>query len=431
MSPARVPIKNHPRGFTLIELLVVVFIIGILIAATLTIIPKVRLAVQGAQTSAQLAAIATAIQQYYNDFKAYPGPLANSQLYTAADANTTANEPQIGGNILTGVSAVPATDTTNASAPYMDASGSKLDPTHITGAENLVLGLCGGLRLDTTRNPNVFEYDPGDLFAVTMGGSSSAPTASVAPSPKGAQSLNPSNPRRQQAYLNVSPGDMSVPNFNTNMGQFTDSASRHSADSIIPEFVAKFGEPLPILYFRTNTGGTAIAGSRSTSQGANSTPLVQYFDDSGKVIADANGNAMVPQYDLDENIAYTGYIGKAGPPVTSTIGLRANNPNSIHGLQALAANSAEASGSAPLTDPIDTNVGGTYVPCGPASPNALLPGANALAYFKDPSLNTAGTSTNTYQGVARQKDGFVLISAGPDRQYGTRDDIIYPGPLQP
>jgi hypothetical protein len=54
-----------------------------------------------------------------------------------------------------------------------------------------------------------------------------------------------------------------------------------------------------------------------------------------------------------------------------------------------------------------------------------------LAYFKDPTLNVVVGATNTFQGVPRQKDGFVLISAGPDRQYGTRDDIIYPGPLQP
>jgi hypothetical protein len=91
-----------------------------------------------------------------------------------------------------------------------------------------------------------------------------------------------------------------------------------------------------------------------------------------------------------------------------------------------------------MTDPLDTNVGGTYVPGGPTSGSTpLVPGANALAYFKDPSLNTVNSvnvlqpNTNYTQGVARQKDGFLLISAGPDRQYGTRDDIIYPGPLQP
>jgi hypothetical protein len=29
-------------------------------------------------------------------------------------------------------------------------------------------------------------------------------------------------------------------------------------------------------------------------------------------------------------------------------------------------------------------------------------------------------------GQARAKDAYLLISAGPDNKYGTRDDIFYP-----
>jgi prepilin-type N-terminal cleavage/methylation domain-containing protein len=52
----KMPTRAGRGAFTLIELLVVIFIISILIAATLTIISIVKRAVAGAQTSAQLAA---------------------------------------------------------------------------------------------------------------------------------------------------------------------------------------------------------------------------------------------------------------------------------------------------------------------------------------------------------------------------------------
>jgi len=429
MSPVRSPAKKRPHGFTLIELLVVIFIIGILIAATLTIIPKVKTAVYGAQTSAQLATIATAIQQYYNDFKAYPGPLANNQLYTAVDSPAGEYQPYIPGAAnsghLVGVSTDKldsTADPNNLAAVYFDTTS--IMPMNITSSENLVLGLCGGLRLNTSMSPPQFEYHASDLLSVTITGGGGS--ASATPLAKGPPSLNPASPRKQQAYLNINAGDLSIPNNKINMGQFTDSANRHAADSIIPEFVDKFGEPLPILYFRTNVGGTAIAGFRNCATPGSNQPLV-----------DSNNNPLVAQYDLDQNIAYTG-CPSGSSAIVSTIGLKANNPSSMHGLQGLASTSAQVTGSAPMTDPIDTTVAGTYLPCGPstASP-ALVPGANALAYFKDPSLNTTtsanvgNSNSGTTQGTARQKDGFILISAGPDRQYGTRDDIIYPGPLQP
>jgi len=46
---------------------------------------------------------------------------------------------------------------------------------------------------------------------------------------------------------------------------------------------------------------------------------------------------------------------------------------------------------------------------------------NALPYFKNPTLNPYGTSNAA--GVPRNRDSFILISAGPDRIYGTLDDI--------
>lgn len=52
--------------------------------------------------------------------------------------------------------------------------------------------------------------------------------------------------------------------------------------------------------------------------------------------------------------------------------------------------------------------------------------ANALAYFKHPQLG----GSNNAAGTPRQKDGFILISAGKDRLYGTLDDIANFGSLE-
>jgi prepilin-type N-terminal cleavage/methylation domain-containing protein len=373
---------RHRPGFTLVELLVVIFLIGVLLAATLTIVPKVKRAVYQASTQAELSAIAGAIQQYYNDFRAYPGPLPNNQLGTAYDSSTA---PYIGSasspNYLVGTLGGGSL----ANTPTASALG--MDTTHITGAENLVLGLCGGL-LVNANNSNAFEYHPEFIFGPD--GSS--------PAPVGPASLNNNTPRKQQAYISLKPGYLSVPNNQINKGCFTDSANRGAQDSMIPEFVDQFSESMPILYYRTTVGATAIVGFRNASSLGGS-----------QLTDPTTSNPVTAQYDLLSNYGYT----------SSQIDVK---PNTYHGLQGIGnANN--------LSDSIDANQGGVYLP----SNN----GSNGVAYFKDPSLNqpyNANTSPepcNTYQGVARQKDGYVLISAGPDRLYGTHDDNIYPGPLQP
>lgn len=46
--------------------------------------------------------------------------------------------------------------------------------------------------------------------------------------------------------------------------------------------------------------------------------------------------------------------------------------------------------------------------------------ANAISYFAHPSVG----ATNNAAGTPREKDRFVLIAAGKDRIYGTKDDIV-------
>jgi prepilin-type N-terminal cleavage/methylation domain-containing protein len=375
---------RRPRGFTLIELMVVIGIISILIAVTVVVVAKVQSSARGASTQAQLTTIGNAIQQYYADFHAYPGPLANNQL---------GGFNQIGGPITPGI-LDPAGSGAFLTLQYYDPVAKSVanfpgtsETQHITGAENLVLGLLGGLQLQAG-TPIQFVYNPAAIF-------SDVPTNST-PSAQGALSLNYTRPKRTPAYLQVRPGDISHPNIGTSNGQFTDEAGRAATDSIIPEFVDQYSDALPILYLRANAGGTAIL---SVGGGAAA---------GGAQLTDSTGANVTAQYDLAQVLDYT----------TSMIGTNAVKTNlKAHGLEGLGTD-------APMTDAI----------ANPATSSAAINTNDGLAYFKDPS--NPGTSntpniTNHTQGNARQKDGYILISPGPDRIYGTADDIIYPGSLQP
>jgi prepilin-type N-terminal cleavage/methylation domain-containing protein len=361
------------RGFTLIELLVVISIIGVLVGILLPVISKVRLAAKGAATSAQLSAIAAAIQAYYGDFKAYPGPLANNQL----DSPT--------GPFIYDYSTTPAT---SVPLSYTPSSGNTTfpQPNNITGSENLVLGLLGGLEITTnTAAPIIktFDYNPAAIFP-----------DGTNPAPLGATSLNPAKPKRWQSYLQVSSGYLSSPNSSMNGGQFTDTAGRTASDSIIPEFIDQFSEPMPILYLRANPGASGVVSCGGK-------------DDGGKALASPY------QYDLAQVLGYT----------RSLIGTTANSATrNHHGLQDIMPSSG---GAITNTITADWSQAGTN--------NSTGAGANALVYLKDPNtppMQPDGTTATTNATASpRQKDGFLLISAGPDGVYGTADDIIYPGSL--
>jgi type IV pilus assembly protein PilA len=394
MPPVRPRSDRRQTAFTLIELMVVVVIIGILIGLVITVIPKVRKAAYGASTQAQLATLTNAIQQYYGDYKAYPGPLANDQLGTGTyPPGGTGPQPYAVSSTfgLTGSSPFPAGSTANVTT---------LNYSHISGAQNLVLGLLGGLELQYSGGVlNGFIYNPQDIFS-----------DGFSPAPRGPASLNASTPRRQQAYIQVKSGDISVPSsaYNSTGASFADAAGRSPTDAMIPVFLDKYADPLPILYLRTNPGAQAIAGFGTFA--STTAPDGPMYDDSAPLVDSTTNVAVTAQYDLRQVLDYTkSIIGTVGNTPT----MPTANPNSIHGLQ--------GDGNSNLTDPI--MAGTTGAP--------YNNGKNALAYLKDPNFAITTGMTNTHSGVARQKDGYLLISAGPDRLYGTADDVINPGPLLP
>ena len=190
-----------------------------------------------------------------------------------------------------------------------------------------------------------------------------------------------------------------MPDPTSGLGGFVDSAGRRATDAPLPVLLDQYPDPLPIMYLRTTVAGTALVGFHNSATIGGTQPL----QDS---VTNANVTA---QYDLAQLLDYT----------TSKIATKANNANSYHGLMGI--------GNTDLSD--------TIMETPPLSASPKNMGSNAVAYFEDPNFIGRSIFTynpaasNTHAAPTRNKDGYLLISAGQDRLYGTADDVIYPGSL--
>lgn len=321
--------KSQVGAFTLVELLVVIGIITILISITVPVVSHVRKAANGAATAAQIQAIRGAIEAYFQTFTAYPGPLADADIYGLSPNQLPSG---INGNV--------------------------------TMAENLVLGLMGGLEILPNGSVN---YNPLSRIG------------------SGPMNLNPRNPKTYPPFLDLSPGLLSSdksddPSLNgkPKFGSTVWSSvflSGKSGDSNIPEFVDRFpNDPMPILYLRARKGVSGVMSDTSTP-----------------------GGSQLYQYDLRQISGYTTYGNIYGRP---------------QGLAALGDMKEQGPGEL-------TTAGFT----------PTRPPWNAIPYFKNSTLNLP--TTKNQDGTPRSKDQYILISAGPDRIYGTSDDITTFGSVVP
>jgi type II secretory pathway pseudopilin PulG len=346
--------SRRPRimAFTLIELIVVIGILVILIGLLIPVVSRVRQSGYQADTNAFLMQLSSACQRYYDDFKAYPGPIANTNIGPVTpSADFIAISPQ--------------------AAAGFDASDPFVSPSAVTGSENLVLGLCGGLTYVSTGTPGIY-YD-----ASLVG--------------TGPRSLNPANAKKYTAYaeaVNVTPSFL---NGTSKHGRYSDDGGAAN-DTLIPEFVDRYPAAMPILYLRARLGVPPALLSAAA-------------DADNSVIT--NGTRSGP-YDLNDIIGYT----------ASPIGvkqLKAGDYKGVtgptHGLRSIGRGATMTAATAVADATMDSTVHYPF---------------NAYAYFRDPTNGTALTNSQT----PRAKDSYIIISAGSDRVYGTSDDITSFGPLQ-
>jgi len=379
------PSRGHPMttipahrgvrtGFTLLELLVTIGIIVILLGLLFPVINKVRYATYNANTQQEISQLQNAINQYYATFRAYPGPFSNDQI----ENFVTGGIPLETYTIVAGNPAYSAATPTNSGANAQ---------INVTGTQNLLLGLLGGLRIDPNGNP---AFAPGEVGLGPLNLINATNSAYI--------------PQRSPPFLNVSSGGSTSllmwcwngapPNNRSSqtptqyfgsLTGFTDQAGTLAMDAAIPVFVDRYPTPgpMPILYLRARTGTAGIVSYQELP--------VPY------------------QYDAQDIMPYTG----------THIGLPAKDP---------AGNS--------ITHQLIGITGGTFIM--PLNIKVVGAGSKSYldqtagqnpdtgAYFMDQTIPpTVGTSNAfvNQTGRPRAVDSFILISAGPDGIYGTSDDI--------
>ena len=344
---------RRPRGFTLTELLVVIGIIALLIGILLPVIATVKTKAYAADSQNFVNQLKAAVESYYQDHRAYPGPLANDQIRNAAFVMAQ-----------------------NTAGTGFDAA---FDPQKFTMAENLTLGLLGGLKFVPATS--AIAYDPAIVG-------------------NGASSLNPAAPKRHKAYIEAQNLSWRQNDAGLRTGRYVDGAG-FADDSLVPEFVDRYPEPMPILYMRAKQGVRTINTSLS--------------DVNNSIITNSPTGPRIGPYDLSQIIAYTGaYDGSETAPTLVT----GNPPSGGRSIGTSKKPPKYYAGSATQVSPANqlyyhgmrtVNVNATV---GSPGPNYFYH-YDAFYYFRDPSQPFN----------ARAKDSYILISAGADRIYGTDDDI--------
>ena len=198
--------ERQRRGFTLVELLVVIGIIAVLLAILVPVVNKVRISVHNANTKNMLTQVSGAIQQYHNDYQAYPGP-------TPAQAYQTT---------------VPA--------------GIVMVVAKMTSSEDLTLALVGGTSVTAFGPPLVLAFDK-NLVG------------------QGPVSLNKLNPGQKKAYMAYRKEEFSNGQLSAEPGY------QYVIDTPVPELMDTYADRRPILYLRANSAKQGVDESKLVSNG--------------------------------------------------------------------------------------------------------------------------------------------------------------------
>ena len=180
----------------MVELMVVVGIIAVLVTLIIAVVPPCATAGRKASVQQQINTLQSAIDAYYLDYRAYPGPLADASVY-------------IGDR--------PPGRTSPAARRRRRTSSSACS---------------AGCAASATSS----SYDPDRVG-------------------KGAVNFLPEAPSMPKPYM-----DIGRRQDDALRRRFKDATGRTANDSNIPEFVDGFEEPLPLLYLRARPGSTGIVG---------------------------------------------------------------------------------------------------------------------------------------------------------------------------
>jgi type II secretory pathway pseudopilin PulG len=305
--------NRRRTAFTMIELLVVIGIIVVLIGLLVPVISKVRLTAKTADVTNHMHRISAAIGNYFNDFQAYPGALANKEF----------------------------TPSGNLSLKLGNTSASFTNFATYTQSEDLVMALRGGFQVDTSGKL--------DLKPTELG---------LGPISFNAVGVSP----RKHAYVESIPSEFAPerPTGAPVLKQLKGWPDEYPGlsyviDSEAPEFLDSYSDPRPIVYLRANA---SAAG--------------------GNIMYSSKKDGMFrPNFDYDISVIQ-GYL--------------------------------KASSDFPIPK---------------TSPQQYAYTATGF----DTTTTATRTYLNTYFGnsagsAAKNAGSYMLIDAGPDRIFGTDDDII-------
>jgi type II secretory pathway pseudopilin PulG len=426
----QLPTANCFAGFTAVELLTVMIIITLLLAILIPAVAKIRRGAYIANTQNEMDQISSACNRYFDVFNAYPGPVSNSDIesqFYMTPASPTINTSPVNGNAITSGPTPIYQSNASASTPVttLPPGNPNPNPGFFTASENLVLGLVGGLWVDPYQNdPNYYpklakpgvEFVnstlPGATITTLIGaGPQSLVLSQFSTGAANSYSANPSF-KQYDAFLPVTfPGSPLMMNgdgsFET--GQYHDAGGRTFNDCVIPVFTDAFPDHMPILYIRARVGAHGIISGPDTGNNA--------------VMDPTQGNNVVAHYnyDLVEILPYT--MNKTATQAFAGVSPNGGGMQALpgqHGLQSVSSKTVE--------EPDYAAFSGTL----PSTWNHNVPTndpGNAGQYFMNPAAppeNMKSAPIAEYEnatGTPRQKDTYILISAGADRTYGTGDDL--------
>jgi prepilin-type N-terminal cleavage/methylation domain-containing protein len=245
----------------------------------------------------------------------------------------------------------------------------------MTQTENAVLGLMGGLQ---------------DVNGTI--------TFNIADVGNGPRSLAMGNPGQHSPFY-TNTKELSSGFFSDKVGN-----APSCFDSSVPEFVDRFNEPMPILFLRARRGAPGIMSDMKNYSAINPAQLFQY--------------------DVRQYYSYICDPAGGTPSAGIVIGGRKQEYRVGNQLKGAFWDLSSSSPEGGIGDPAQGGSGDPLI-------NAKDGVNYALAYFRDPSLNSPAANFKNSNGTPRSKDSFIIISAGPDRLFGTADDLCTFGSVIP